>query len=217
MKNIIVVADYNQTDAQAMQTELYEQGIYIDVYKADISKQEDIKKLVNYTLEKYGTIDILVNNAGISSYKLAQDVTKEDWEKVVGTNLYGTFAMCQAVIDTMVDNQSGCIINVSSIWGIVGASMESLYALTKGGINALTKSLAKELGPSNIRVNAIAPGMIETSMNKEWSKEELDQIKEQIPLGRIGQPEDVARCVQWLVEDNYTTGQIISPNGGWVI
>ncbi len=217
MKNFIVVVDYNQTNAQIMQSELFEQGISIDIFKADISKQKDIDALVDYTLNKYGRIDILVNNAGVSCYKLTQDVTKADWDRVVGTNLFGTFAMCQRVIDSMVDNHCGCIINISSIWGLVGASMESLYSLTKGGINAFTKSLAKELAPSGIRVNAIAPGMIMTDMNSDWSDEELEQIKEEIPLGRFGQPEDVAQCVKWLVADNYTTGQIISPNGGWVI
>ena len=217
MQNIIVVADYNKTEAQTMQKELAEQGIQIDIYKADISKHKDIKALVNYTLEKYGTIDILINNAGISQYGMLQDVTDEEWNKIIGTNLYGPFAMCREVIDTMVHNQEGTIINISSIWGLTGAAMESVYSITKAGIDALTKSLAKELGPSNIRVNSIAPGIIQTDMNAEWTKEELDQIKEQIPLGRIGTPQDIAKCVKWLVEDNYTTGQVISPNGGWVI
>jgi len=117
----------------------------------------------------------------------------------------------------MVKRKEGSIINISSIWGMVGASCESLYAITKAGMDAMTKSLAKELGPSNIRVNSIAPGMIETKMNSIFDEETKKQIIEEIPLGRIGKTEDIAKCVNWLIEDEYTTGQIISPNGGFVI
>ena len=117
----------------------------------------------------------------------------------------------------MIKNKKGCIINISSAWGIVGASMEVLYSVSKAGIDGLTKALAKELGPSNIRVNAIAPGIIDTDMCKNFSKEELEKIKEEIPLERIGKTEDIAKCVNWLINDNYTTGQIISINGGWII
>ena len=216
--NIIVVADYIQTDAHLMQTELAEQGIYIDVYKADISKKKDIESLVQYTLDKYGIIDILVNNAGISQYNMLQDITDEEFDQITKVNMYGPFAMCRAVADTMVQNQSGCIINISSIWGQTGAAMESVYSMTKAAVDALTKSLAKELGPSGIRVNSVSPGIIDTDMNSEWTKEELEEIKEQIPLGKIGMAEDIAECVAWLVEkDKYTTGQVISINGGWKI
>ena len=217
MKNIIVVADYNKTNAKQLQNDLRQKGLEIDIFKADVSKTKDIKALVAYTLDKYGTVDILVNNAGISQYGLITDVTDEEWNNIMNTNLYSAFAMIREVADTMVDNKSGCIINISSIWGQVGASMEAVYSITKAGIDALTKSMAKELGPSNIRVNSIAPGMIATDMNSEWTEDELTMIKEQIPLERIGKPEDVAKCVKWLVEDNYTTGQVISINGGWVI
>ncbi|MNT77200.1 3-oxoacyl-[acyl-carrier-protein] reductase FabG [compost metagenome] len=118
----------------------------------------------------------------------------------------------------MINEKSGCIINISSVWAIVGASCESIYSVSKAGIDALTKSLAKELAPSNIRVNSIAPGCIDTEMiSNNLSQEEIKDLKGQIPLGKLGKPEDIAKCVSWLIEDNYTTGQIISVNGGFVI
>ena len=168
-------------------------------------------------MEKYNKIDILINNVGISEYKLFTEETDEDWNRVINTNLYSAFVMSQEVIPNMIHHKEGCIINISSIWGIVGASLEVLYSISKAGINGMTKALAKELGPSNIRVNAIAPGIIHTKMNDKFSKEELEQIREEIPLERIGKVEDIAKCVNWLIEDNYTTGQIISINGGWAI
>ena len=115
----------------------------------------------------------------------------------------------------MIHNKKGCIINISSIWGIIGASCEVHYSVSKAGIDAMTKSLAKELGPSNIRVNSIAPGIINTEMNKRLSQEEIQNIKNEIPLEKIGNSIDIERCIEWLIEDEYTTGQIISINGGW--
>ncbi len=216
---IKVIANYNKSEREAneLKKELERENIQVDIVKADVSKREDIKKLVQYVIEKYKKIDILVNNAGISEYKLFTDETDDDWNKVINTNLYSAFAMSQEVIPYMIQKKDGCIINISSIWGIVGASMEVLYSISKAGMNGLTKALAKEIGPSNIRVNSIAPGMIETKINNRFSKEDIEQIKEDIPLERIGKTEDIARCVEWLVEDRYTTGQIISINGGWNI
>lgn len=216
---IKVIANYNKSEKEAiqLQEELKRQNIEIDLIKADISKREEIKKVVEYTLKKYGKIDILINNAGISEYKLFTDETDEDWNKVINTNLYSAFAMSQEVIPNMVHNKSGCIINISSIWGMVGASLEVLYSISKAGMDGMTKALAKELGPSNIRVNSIAPGIINTDINKNLSKEQLEELKQEIPLERIGKSEDIAKCVNWLVNDEFTTGQIISINGGWVI
>ncbi len=218
-QGIKVIANYNKSEQQAneLKQELEKENIEIDIFKADISKREEAHKLVQFALEKYHKIDILINNAGISEYKMFVDETDEDWNRVIGTNLYSAFAMSQEVIPNMVSNKKGCIINISSIWGIVGASLEVLYSISKAGINGMTKALAKELGPSNIRVNAIAPGIISTEMNKKFSKEEIKDIEEEIPLERIGKPEEIAKCVKWLIEDNYTTGQIISINGGWAI
>ena len=132
-------------------------------------------------------------------------------------NLNSVFCITKEVCKNMISNKSGCIINISSVWGIVGASCEVAYSVSKAGIDAMTKSLAKELGPSNIRVNSIAPGIIDTKMNDNLTKDEIKQIIEEIPLKRIGRTADVYNVVKWLIEDEYTTGQIISTNGGWVI
>ena len=218
-QDIKVIANYNNSEEKAIELkkELEAEGIIIDIVKADVSKREEIKNLVQYAIGNYGKIDILINNAGISEYKLFTDETDEDWNKVINTNLYSAFAVSQEVIPNMIKNKNGCIINISSVWGMVGASMEVLYSISKAGIDGLTKALAKELGPSNIRVNAIAPGIVDTDMCKNFSKEELENIKEEIPLERIGKVEDISKCINWLINDNYTTGQIISINGGWII
>ena len=218
-QNIKVIANYNNSEEKAIELkkELEAEGILIDIVKADVSKRKEIKNLVKYAIENYGKIDILINNAGISEYKLFTDETDEDWNRVINTNLYSAFATSQEVIPNMIKNKNGCIINISSVWGMVGASMEVLYSVSKAGIDGLTKALAKELGPSNIRVNAIAPGIVDTDMCKNFTKEELEDIKEEIPLERIGKVEDISKCINWLIDDNYTTGQIISINGGWII
>ena len=215
----IVIANYNKSEAEAVQLkeELENQNKQIDIFKADVSMRDEVKKLVDYTLNKYHKIDVLINNAGISKSKLFTDVTDSDWNKIIQNNLYSAFCVTQEVLPNMIHNKNGCIINISSIWGLVGASCESIYSISKAGIDAMTKSLAKELGPSNIRVNSIAPGFIDTDMNKEYSIEDINNIKQDIPLQKIGQPEDIAKCVKWLVEDEFTTGQVIAIDGGWQI
>ncbi len=219
LKGLKVIANYNKSEKEMeeLKLELEKKDIYIDIVKADVSKREEAKKLVQYALNKYKKIDILINNAGISEYKLFTDETDEDWNNVINTNLYSAFVMSQEVVPNMISNQNGCIINISSIWGLVGASLEVLYSVSKAGMNGLTKALAKELGPSNIRVNSIAPGIIQTDMIKDFNSKEIEDIKQDIPLEKIGKTEDITKCVEWLIEDNYTTGQIISINGGWVI
>ncbi len=214
-EGIKVIAGYNQSEKEAI--ELKKENINIDIFKADISKRNGAKSLVEYVLKKYGKVDILVNNAGISEYKIFTEETDEDWNRVINTNLYSAFVMCQEVVPNMIHNKSGNIINISSIWGMVGASLEVLYSVSKAGVDGLTKALAKELGPSNIRVNSIAPGVIDTDMNSNLTKQEKNQLKEQTPLGKIGNTKDIAKCVKWLVEDDFTTGQVISVNGGWII
>lgn len=214
-KGNIVIANYNKSEEQAQN--LQNENENIEIYKADVSKREEVKQMVEYVLNKYGKIDVLVNNAGISENKLFTDVTDEDWQKIININLYSAFCVTQEVLPNMIHNKCGCIINISSIWGIVGASCETIYSITKAGIDAMTKSLAKELGPSNIRVNSIAPGVIDTDMNKNLTQEDIENIKNEIPLQRIGKTIDISKCVEWLIDDKYTTGQIISINGGWVI
>ena len=214
-----VILNYNKSEKQArkIQNELKEEGILIEIYKADVSKREEVKKLVNFAIEKWESIDVLINNAGIAKLQMFQDVTENDWDEIINTNLKSAFYMSQEVLPNMLHKKSGCIINISSIWGMVGASCETVYSVSKAGMDALTKSLAKELGPSNIRVNSIAPGVIDTEMNSHIDEKIKKEIKNQTPLGKIGKPIDIYKCVKWLIDDEFTTGQVISVNGGYVI
>ena len=192
-KGIKVIANYNKSEEQAQM--LQKKNDNIEIYKADVSKREEVHNMINYILNKYGRIDILINNAGISESKMFTDITDKDWNNIINTNLYSVFCVTQEVLPNMIHNKKGCIINISSIWGLVGASCETVYSVTKAGINGMTKSLAKELGPSNIRVNAIAPGIIDTDMNKNLTKEDIQNIQDEIPLEKIGKKIDIARCV----------------------
>ena len=214
-----IVLNYNKSEeiAKKLQEEFTKQGKNVEIFKADVSKREEVKKLIEFTINKFEKIDVLINNAGISQTRLFTDITDEDWNNMLNVNLNSVFYMTQEVVPYMIHEKEGCIINISSIWGITGAACETHYSVAKAGVDAITKSLAKELGPSNIRVNSIAPGIIDTDMNKYLSDEELANIEEEIPLGKIGSPETIAKCVKWLIEDDYTTGQIIGINGGWNI
>ena len=214
-----IIANYNKSEKEIkeLQQELEKQNIKIDIYKADVSKREEATNIVKYTIQKYGKIDVLINNAGISQIKEFTQITDEDWNNMINTNLNSVFYMSQEACHNMIHNKKGCIINISSIWGITGASCEVHYSVSKAGVDALTKALAKELGPSNIRVNSIAPGIINTEMNAHLSEEEKQNIEEEIPLEKIGKSIDIERCVEWLIKDEYTTGQVISINGGWNI
>lgn len=216
---INLVINYNKSEqaAKDLRQELTQDGCNVEIYKADVSKREEAKRLVLFAKEKFGEIDILINNAGIDKWQLFTDITDEDWDEIISCNLNSAFYMTQEVVKDMIHNKKGTIINISSIWGITGASCEVAYSVSKAGMDGLTKALAKELAPSGIRVNSIAPGAIMTDMNKNLTNEEIEEVNNQIPLGRFGTPQEVAKCAKWLVEDSYTTGQIISPNGGWVI
>lgn len=216
---INVVINYNKSEqaAKDLRQELTQDGCNVEIYKADVSKREEAKRLVSFAKEKFGEIDILINNAGIDKWQLFTDITDEDWDEIISCNLNSAFYITQEVVKDMIHNKKGTIINISSIWGITGASCEVAYSVSKAGMDGLTKALAKELAPSGIRVNSIAPGAIMTDMNKNLTNEEIEEVNTQIPLGRFGTPQEVAKCAKWLVEDSYTTGQIISPNGGWVI
>lgn len=213
-----VIANYNKSEERArkLQEELKEQGIEIDIFKADVSIREEAKKLVDFALEKYKRIDILVNNAGISQVKLFTDLNDDDIDNMININLKSVIYMSQEVAKNMIYNKSGQIINISSVWGITGASCEVHYSMTKAGINGFTKALAKELGPSNIRVNAVAPGYIDTDMNSELTENEKKEVIEEIPLKKVGMPIDVAKCVYMLIQNEYITGEIIKVDGGWI-
>lgn len=215
-KGIKVVVNYIKSDelAKKIQEEL---GDMVRIYKADVSKREEVKGLINYTLNEFGNIDILVNNAGIDQECVVQDITDKIWNNVINVNLYSVFCTIQEVLPTFLKNKSGCIINISSIYGISGGACSAAYSASKAGVDGLTKSLAKELGPSNIRVNSVAPGCINTDMNAYLTEDDFKEIIEITPLRKIGEGIDIAKCVSWLVDDEFTTGQVISPNGGWVI
>lgn len=214
-----VILNYNKSKKQAEQikNELAEQGIKIEIFKADVSKREDVKKLIKFALKNMESIDVLINNAGIAKLQMFQDVTEDDWNEIMDTNLKSVYYTIQETIPNMIQRKEGCIINISSMWGIVGASCEAVYAASKAGMDAITKSLAKELGPSNIRVNSIAPGVINTDMNSSIDEKIKEEIKKETPLEKIGEPADIYICAKWLIEDKFTTGQIISVNGGYVI
>lgn len=212
-----IILNYNKSEEKArlIQKELQEKGKIVEIFKADVSKRTEVKKLIQFTLEKFKNIDVLINNAGISQTKLFTDITDEDWDNMIQKNLNSAFYCTQEVLHNMINNKKGCIINISSIWSIIGGSCEVHYSVSKAGLDGMTKALAKEVGPSNIRVNSIAPGIIDTDMNKQYSEKEIEDIKNEIPLERVGKPLDIAKCIKWLIEDEYTTGQIISINGGW--
>ena len=214
-KGYQVIANYNKSEEKAQ--ELKKEYSNIDIYKADVSKRQEVQGMVKYIIDKYKKIDVLINNAGISISGLFTEATDEEWNKIINNNLYSVFCTTQEVLSNMIMRKKGCIINISSIWGLVGSSCETIYSVAKAGVDGMTKSLAKELGPSNIRVNSIAPGIIDTDMNANYTVEEIEEIKEEIPLERIGKKTDISKCVEWLIDDEYTTGQIISINGGWVI
>lgn len=184
-------------------------------FQADVSNHAQVKSLVDFTISKFGRIDLLVNNAGIDFINTLSDTSDSDFDMVLRNNLYSAFYLSKEVSPYMINAKSGLIINISSIWGIVGASCEMAYSVSKAGLDAMTKSLAKELGPSNIRVNSIAPGIIDTDMNSFLSKEELSEIVNDIPLERIGLPSDVANTVLFLDKNSYITGQVIQVTGGW--
>lgn len=213
----IVIANYNKSEDKAneLKKELTLLGKNIEIYKADVSKRNEVEEMVSFVLNKYGKIDVLINNAGISFVKMFTDVSDEDWNYVINTNLYSVFVTSQEVAKNMILRKSGVIINISSIFGVIGASCESIYSVTKAGIDAMTKSLAKEFSYSNIRVNSIAPGLIDTEMNNDLSEEDIKALEEEIPLGRMGKPEELVSTVKMLIENTYITGQVIEINGGW--
>lgn len=188
-------------------------------FRADVSDRRQVDEMISQIKSKFGSVDILINNAGIAQSKLFSDISGEDFDKMVDVHLKGTFNCTQAVVNDMIDKKRGKIINISSIWGITGASCEVHYSMVKAGIIGFTKALAKELALSGITVNAIAPGVVDTDMMNCFTKEEKKEIETEIPLGRFASPEEIALSALFLAEKggDYITGQVISPNGGIVI
>ena len=217
-----VCINYNSSEKEAKELceELAKIGCSVIIYKADITDRNQVDKMVEYVIGTFGNIDVLVNNAGISEYKLFIDINEEDLQRMLNVNIMGTFNTTQSVLKkSMIPRKDGTIINISSIWGMVGASLEVAYSTSKAAIIGMSKALAKELAPSNITVNVVAPGAISTDMLATLSDEDMKVLTEEIPLGKIGAVEDVAATVKFLAsyEARYITGQVISPNGGLVI
>lgn len=187
-------------------------------YKADVSDSTAVKQMVAAIEEKLGAVTLLVNNAGIAKQCLFQDMTEDYWRHIFDVNLNGAFNTIQAVLPHMLHEHSGCIINTSSIWGQHGASCEVAYSATKHAIIGLTRSLAQELAPTNIRVNCVAPGVIDTDMVQVLGTETLDALAEDTPVGRLGRPEDIAAVVSFLASDaaSFITGQVITSDGGFM-
>ncbi len=186
-------------------------------YTGDMGDMACCEDLFAQTRRRFGHIDVLVNNAGISYIGLLQDMTGEEWDRLLRTDLTSVFNLCKLAIPDMVSQRSGKIINISSVWGNVGASCETAYSAAKGAVNALTRALAKELAPSGIQVNAIACGAIDTEMNHFLDPEERNDLIRQIPAGRLGRPDEVAELVWQLTQQNtYLTGQVIGLDGGWI-
>ncbi len=187
--------------------------------RADSASEEDIAAAVSFVEQKLGDVDVLINNAAVSFVGLYTDMTDGEWERMLKVNLKAPEKYIRLLLPRMISRKSGKIINISSMWGEVGASCEVHYSATKAALIGLTKALAKELGPSGITVNAIAPGMIDTDMNAHFSTEDKNAIREETPLMRLGTPRDVALCALFLAEEggDFITGQVLSPNGGLVI
>jgi len=191
----------------------------VELYRADVSNRMEVDQMVAHCIERFGSVDILVNNAGISRQTLFTDISSNEWDELMDVNLKGVFNCCQSVLPLMINRKSGGIINVSSIWGLVGASCEVHYSAAKSAVIGLTRALAKELGPSNIQVNCVCPGVIRSEMNNRLSGEEIQELEYATPLMRLGTPEDVSHCIYFLAtpEASFFTGQVLSPNGGFVI
>ena len=204
--------------AEELVSELTAKGYEAMYYRADVSKAEEVRAMVKAVEEKLGYVTLLVNNAGIAKQCLFQDMTEEYWQHMFGVNLNGAFNTIQAVLPNMLHEHAGCIINTSSIWGMHGASCEVAYSSTKHALIGLTRSQAQELAPTTIRVNCVAPGVINTDMVQVLGQETLDMLAEDTPVGRLGRPEDIAAVVSFLASDaaSFITGQVICSDGGFM-
>lgn len=208
-KGYRVCAVYSRDEESA--NELSAMGV--EVYRADVSKENEVVAL----FQKVSEVDVLVNNAGVSLIKQIQDVSYEEYNTLMAVNVGGAFLCAREAAKGMIAKQSGLIVNISSVWGEVGGSCESVYSASKAALIGFTKALAKELGWSGIRVNSVSPGVIDTKMNAHFSAEDMQALKEEIPMGRIGTGEDVANAVLYLEENDYVTGIDLPVNGGFSI
>lgn len=215
--NLVINCVHNRDALMDVADDIRKKGASCTALTGDVSDYDTVEHIFQVIHDTYGDIDILINNAGISMVGLFQDMVRSDWERILSVNIGSVYNCCHFAIPDMVKNKRGRIINISSVWGNAGASCEVAYSATKGAVNSLTKALAKELAPSNIQVNAVACGAIDTDMNKVFTDEDLAALSEDIPAGRLGQPAEVADMIRHLIEaPSYLTGQIITLDGGWI-
>ena len=212
----LIITGRNTGKLEILKKELEAEGVQVLALAFDVRNREAARKAVDYIPQDWRNIDVLINNAAISYVGLLADMTVEQWQQVINTNLSSLFYFCRLAVPGMVHRKQGKIINISSVWGNVGASMEVAYSAAKGGVNSFTKALAKELAPSNIQVNGVSFGIIDTRMNACFSEDELAAIREEIPADRIGTAKEAAEMVrQVLNTPSYFTGQIVTMDGGW--
>lgn len=215
--NVVINCAHREQELLQAQKEIEAYQVSCTAFLGDMGDLETCERMYKLIRKQYGGLDVLVNNAGVSYIGLLQDMSADDWNQIMTTNLTSVFNCCKLAIPFMLEQKQGKIINISSVWGNVGASCEVAYSATKGGINAFTRALAKELAPSNIQVNAVACGAIDTEMNQWMEEDELIGLVEDIPTGRLGRAEEVADLVYHLGYKNaYLTGQVIGLDGGWI-
>lgn len=215
---VIFTYNNNEEKAKSLVKELKAKGYFLQACQLDLNNYSSIENFNDVIISKQSNLDILINNAGISKVGLFMDASKSEVDEMINTNLTGSILLSQFAVKKMINKKKGSIVNISSIWGNVGASCEVLYSATKGGINIFTKALAKELGPSGIRVNSVAPGVIDTEMNKWMNETDRMNLEQEIPLDRFGDTKEVAKVVSFLCSDesSYVTGQIITVDGGMI-
>ncbi|MBV4441533.1 elongation factor P 5-aminopentanone reductase [Clostridium tyrobutyricum] len=214
--NIIVNYRKNEIEARRTLDNIKKYGVTGIIFQGDVSNYNSAKKLIDCAVDNMGKIDILVNNAGVSNIGLFIDADEDQWNRIIDVDLKGVLNCTHCALKYMISKKNGIIVNISSIWGSEGASCESIYSAAKGAVNSFTKAIAKEMAPSNIRVNAVAPGVIDTKMNKWLSNDERNALIDEIPSGRFGKAEDISNIVSFLCSESsrYITGQIITVDGG---
>lgn len=203
--------------AASLVEELRRAGQDAIAIQADVSDRTQVEAMFEEINCRWGSVDVLVNNAGIAQFGLFTDVLPQQWEAMLAVNVHGMFHCCQCALPGMIRRKTGSIVNVSSMWGVTGASCEVGYSAAKAAVIGFTRALAKEVGPSGIRVNCVAPGVVDTDMNAALTPEEVAQLAQDTPLGRIGTPAEIAECILFLAEATFVTGQVLGANGGYVI
>lgn len=215
--NIVINCVNNVDKLNEVKSIIEEKGSVCETFIGDMGNYSDVQKMFDMCLQRFGQVDVLINNAGISVVGLFQNMGENEWHRICNTNIDSVFNCCHFAVKDMMKRHYGKIINISSVWGLYGASCEVAYSATKGAVNSFTKALAKELAPSGIQVNAVACGAIDTEMNGHLSDDDKAELAEEIPAGRFGSPQEVAKLVKSLSGMNsYLTGQIITLDGGWI-